>query len=126
MSTIRPVSIHATSGKKVATIQTGDLNTTNAGELEFGDGGVVLGRTSGAIKNDFTCDTIILFEGNPESQRWAEDLESGKPQKIQFNSIDGKLEQGTYFVTARKVSWDHKTGKMSGNFSFEGGANSRS
>lgn len=122
---IRPVSVHAASGKKVATVQTGDLDTESSGELEVVDGGIVVARSNGAVINKFSCNVIYLFGGNVETQRWAEALETGMPQKIQFNSIDAKMEQGTYYVTARKVSWDHKAGTMRGSFSFEGGTNTR-
>jgi len=122
---IRPVSIYAASGKKVATIQGGKLNTTVSGDLEVVDGGTVIARANGAVINKFTANVLYLFGGNVETQRWAEALESGLPQKIQFNSIDAKLEQGTYWVTARDVEWDHKAGTMRGSFEFEGGANTR-
>jgi hypothetical protein len=125
MPFIRPVSIYSDNGRKVATVQTGSLDTTSNGELEVVDGGVVIARATGATINAFSCDTIILFEGNTETQKWAEALESGLPQKIQFSNIDGKKEQGTYWVTARNVQWDHKNGTMRGSFKFEGGANKR-
>jgi hypothetical protein len=125
MAFIRPVSIYSDNGRKVATAQTGSLKTAGNGELEVVDGGVVIARATGAIINSFSCDVIFLFEGNTETQKWAEALESGLPQKIQFSNIDGKKEQGTYFVTGRDVQWDHKNGTMRGSFSFEGGANKR-
>jgi hypothetical protein len=125
MSFTRPVSIYADNGRKVATTQTGSLDTTANGDLEVVDGGVVICRATGAIINAFSVDVLYLFEGNTETQKWAEALEAGLPQKIQFSNIDGKKEQGTYYVTARNVQWDHKNGTMRGSFKFEGGANKR-
>lgn len=124
-SFIRPVSIYSDNGRKVATTQSGSLKTSANGELEVVDGGIVIARATGAILNNFSINVIYLFEGNTETQKWAEALEAGLPQKIQFSNIDGKREQGVYWVTGRDVEWDHKAGTLKGSFTFEGGANSR-
>lgn len=125
MAFIRAISIYDNSGKRVMTAQTGDLSTENAGDVEIGDGGEVIGFTSGAITNSFTCDTVFTVEGNVSTQQWADALELGAVQKVQFATVDGKVEQGNYYVKSRKVSWDHKAGTCKGSFSFTGGANSR-
>lgn len=124
VSPIRAASIYS-RGRKVATVQTGTLKTSANGDREVGDGGELLGRTSGAIFNDLSCDTILLYSGNTSSQEWATALEAGTTLKIQIGIVDGKIEEGEFFVTGRDVSWDHKTGKMTGAFTFEAGALTR-
>ena len=122
MYAIRPVSILDNTGKKVITISTGGLDTKINGEAQIGDGGEYLGRSSGAIINDGSIDCTMIVVGNISTQRWAEALEAGTSQKMTFNSIDGKLEVGDFFITGRSIKWDNKAGTISGSFQFEGGA----
>lgn len=123
MKFVRPVSIRADNGKKVATIQSGSLKVTANGELEIVDGGMVYCRALGAVISSFSTNVLYVFEGNTETKKWYEALKSGTPQRITFSNIDGQMEQGVYFVTGRNVEWDHKGGTMRGSFDFEGGAN---
>ena len=125
MAHLRAASLYR-NGKKVATANKGKKSTKNNGALEHGDGGVVLGFAIGAIQNDLSFDVVMLFEGNTETQAFAEDLESGTPAKVQVGIIDGKIEQGDYYVTGRDVEWDHKAGTMTGSFQLVGGGDRRS
>ncbi len=118
---IRAASLYI-NGKKVATANRGKRSRKNNGTLETGDSGVVLGYAVGALISDLSFDHVVLFEGNPETQRFAESLDSGEAVKIQLGIIDGKIETGDYYVTGDDVEWDHKAGTMSGSFQLTGGS----
>lgn len=122
---IRAASIYR-NGKKIAHANKGKISTKNNGSLEFMDGGEVGGFIIGAIQNDLSFDSLIFFEGNTETQAFAEDLESGMSSKIQIGIVNGKIEQGDYYMTGRDIEWDHKAGTMTGSFTLIGGANRRS
>jgi hypothetical protein len=124
MKHIRAATLYR-NGKKLGSANKGKLSTKNNGSLEYGDGGEVVAFVIGAIQNDLSFDTVVFFEGNTETQAFAEELESGTSSKIQIGIVDGKIEQGDYWMTGRDIEWDHKAGTMSGSFQLIGGANSR-
>lgn len=118
---IRAASLYR-KGKKLATANRGKRSLKNNGTLEHGDGGIVLGYAIGAIANDLSFDHVILFEGNTETQAFAQDLLSGNPVQIQVGIVDGKIETGDFYVTGSDIEWDHKAGTMTGSFQLTGGA----
>jgi hypothetical protein len=122
---IRPPSILDESGRKVITIKTGSLKTDQAGDLEIGDSGQVIGFTPGAITNAVNVDCVMVVVGNIATQRWLERLEAGTQTKIQFTNIDNKSEIGDFFVKGRNIQWDNKSGTFTGTFDFVGGATRR-
>lgn len=122
---IRPPSILDESGRKVITVQTGTLKTDQAGDVEIGDSGQVIGFTPGAITNSLNVDCVLVVVGNIATQRWLERLEAGTQTKIQFTSVDGKSEIIDFFVKGRNVTWDNKSGSFKGTFDFIGGSSRR-
>lgn len=121
MAAIRAFSIWL-SGRKLATFKGGSNGVKNAGEKAIGDGGVVLGFSSGSVSNDISLDVTVLIEGTVGTQRLREAVVSALPVEVQTGIIDGKVQKNTMWCTEITDECSHENGTLTAKVTLTGGA----
>lgn len=113
---IRPFPLYFRK-KKVAEIQTGTYDITPGDEEQIGAEGV-LGYSDGATVTKIETDCIVPVRGMKsriiDALLKKQYAQVGVMVDGQFHQIDMRVTHGTY-------SWDHKTGRAMGKFTFSGG-----
>jgi len=99
--------------KKIAEIESGDLEVRDGGEPQIGAEGYI-DDSDGPITSTLTCNTILPVAGMTVRINVGERYTMGM-------FIDGKLKQCRMKCRMAKYSTDSKNGTAKGQFEFGGG-----
>lgn len=114
---IRPFPLYYGT-KKIAEVSSGTYDVTPGDEAQIGTDGY-LGHSDGATITKIDADCIVPVKGLGVTI--LADMLAKKYVQVGIFA-DGKSQQLQMRVTHASYSWDSKTGKASGKFSFEGGS----
>jgi len=117
MTVVRNAPIYQ-NGKKIAEVETGDLEVRDGGEPQIGAEGY-LDDSDGPITSTLTCNTIL-----PVAGMTVRIAVGGRYTMGMF--IDGVMKQARMKCRMAKYTTDSKNGTAKGQFEFGGGQPSES
>lgn len=114
---IRPFPVYY-KNKKVAEIASGSYDIAPGDEAQIGTDGY-LGHSDGAVLTKIDAEVIVPVKGLGVTI--LADMLAKKYVSVGIFA-DGKSHQMDMRITHAGYSWDSKSGKATGKFTFEGGA----